>query len=350
MSQPSSDSLSEWMAYYLEVAVQGVRSTAVTEKVRLHLRRFQQFFEARYGQERLSSWVKRDSQAWQQSLAAQGLAPATINNHMASLSAFGTWLAVHQPHGLSMGDPTKGITELGLAPLEPRSLSEAQVQSLKNLCDRLLPFYRAKGRQWSKKKGEAPLRATARPWRDRAIVFVLLSTGLRREELVQLDLSQVSPHGPDELRQARRARIHKVRGKGKSQRDIFLSQDARHALADYLEKEHPQDALGLENPPLFLSASQVASRHGNGRLAPRSINTILEQIGRWHDAEIMDESRHLSPLRPHDLRHTFAFMLARVTGADAFELERRLGHRSRRYIQRYTNPPEEVAAEYIEAF
>jgi hypothetical protein len=39
-----------------------------------------------------------------------------------------------------------------------------------------------------------------------------------------------------------------------------------------------------------------------------------------------------------------------VTGADAYELERRLGHRSQRYIQRYTNPPAPVAARYIEEF
>jgi integrase len=63
-----------------------------------------------------------------------------------------------------------------------------------------------------------------------------------------------------------------------------------------------------------------------------------------------DPGRHISPLRPHDLRHTFAFQLARATGADAYELERRLGHRSQRYIQRYTNPPADVAARYIEEF
>jgi integrase len=63
-----------------------------------------------------------------------------------------------------------------------------------------------------------------------------------------------------------------------------------------------------------------------------------------------DPQRYISPLRPHDLRHTFAFQLARATGADAYELERRLGHRSQRYIQRYTNPPEAVAAAYVETF
>ena len=80
------------------------------------------------------------------------------------------------------------------------------------------------------------------------------------------------------------------------------------------------------------------------------INHLLARIGRWHDAELSDPARHISPLRPHDLRHTFAYRLAQVTGADAYELERRLGHRSQRYIQRYTNPPEDVAATYVEEF
>ena len=65
---------------------------------------------------------------------------------------------------------------------------------------------------------------------------------------------------------------------------------------------------------------------------------------------MVEPRRKISPLRPHDLRHTFAFQLATVTGADAYELERRLGHRSQRYIQRYTNPPEAVAARYVEEF
>ncbi len=94
----------------------------------------------------------------------------------------------------------------------------------------------------------------------------------------------------------------------------------------------------------------MPSRTEDGRLSVRAINRILAQIGRRHDAEQVDPARHISPLCPHDLRHTFAFQLAKVTGADAYELERRLGHRSQRYIQRYTNPPEDVAATYVEDF
>ena len=296
--------------------------------------------------------MKRDVVAWQKYLQAEELAASTINNHLASLSGFATWVDAQDKTVFVMGDPSKGVSDLPLPPLEPRALTGDQIQSLKNLCDRLLPFYRSKGRKWLLSDEEAPLRAKARPWRDRAIIFVLLSTGLRREELVNINLSQLSPNDVADLRQARRAQINGVVGKGKTQRDVFLSRDARHALADYLGKEHSSDITTEteEETPLFLVAIEAVPRRADGRLSPRSVNNILEKIGKWHDADIKDEMRHISPLRPHDLRHTFAFQLAQATGADSYELERRLGHQSQRYIQRYTNPPKDVAASYIEEF
>ena len=193
------------------------------------------------------------------------------------------------------------------------------------------------------------MQAHARPTRDRAIVYLLLSTGLRREEVIRLDLDQVDPQTPEALRTVHKAKITRVKGKGKTERTVFLSADGRSALADYLERERGRDATAGQ-AALFLTASSIAVRASDGRLSLRAFNHILEQIGRWHDAEQRDPIRHISPLRPHDLRHTFAFQLAKVTGADAYELERRLGHRSQRYIQRYTNPPEQVAANYVESF
>jgi integrase len=183
--------------------------------------------------------------------------------------------------------------------------------------------------------------------RDRSIVFTLLSTGLRREEIVNLNISQVVPNTPEELYNARKAKIENIKGKGKTERIVFLSADARISLADYIAKERIKDAT-QDSAPLFLSPNDIPVRSQDGRLSPRSINLILEQIGKWHDSEVRDMERKISPLRPHDLRHTFAFQLSTITGADAYELERRLGHRSQRYIQRYTNPPEDIAAGYVE--
>lgn len=343
------DTLTAWSDAYQQLVLHGVRSLAVERKIILHLQRFRGFLAERYGHEQLSSCVRRDVQAWLLSLADdQHLAASTINNHLASLSGFTSWVHAQAPRLFALGNPAKGIGELPLPPLEPRALSDDQVRALKSVCDRLPRLYQVRGRVWAD-ASMVPQHAARRPLRDRAIIFVLLSTGLRREELTRLTLAQVEPNTPEALRSARRARIMRVRGKGKSERVVFLSADARAALADYLEHERPDDA-SPESDALFLSAQSLPARAPDGHLTPRAINRIVVQIGRYHDSEIRDPARHLGTLTPHMLRHTFAFRLAQETGADPYELERRLGHRSQRYIQRYTNPPESVAAAYIEAF
>ena len=144
------DSLSDWVGRYLELAVVGVRSRTVAEKAALHLGRFVEFFQGAYGHDRISTLVRRDVQGWQRSLAEQDLAPSTVNNHLASLSAFTTWVDAYEPGVFPTGDPAKGIKELRLPPLEPRALSEAQVRSLKNVCDRLERFHGLRGREWKK--------------------------------------------------------------------------------------------------------------------------------------------------------------------------------------------------------
>lgn len=341
------DSLQAWADRYLALAVTGVRSEEVAAKIDLHLGRFRGFYVDGYGHDRISTVGRRDVVTWQRDLLdEQELAASTVNNHLASLSGFASWVAAQAPGTFASGDPTAGVSSLPLPPLEPRALTVDQVRSLKNLCDRLDGFAVHKGRHHD--TGGRRRHAHARPWRDRAIIYVLLSTGLRRQELVDLDLAQLRPAAPDRLRVARRARLVDVAGKNKSRRTVFLSADARTALADYLEHERPDD-VDEQSEALVLSASSIASRRPGGRLSRRSVNTILERIGRLHDAEYSDAARHVSPLRPHDLRHTFAFNLAEATDADAYELERRLGHRSQRYIARYTNPPEDIAAGYVEA-
>jgi site-specific recombinase XerD len=140
------EALSAWVTRYLTLAVVGVRSEEVADKIALHLERFATFFKDAYGHERIRNVLKRDVLAWQRSLSDQGLAPATVNNHLASLSGFTTWVHAQAPHLFTIGDPAKGISELGLPPLEPRTLSPEQVRSLKSVCDRLERFHQLRGR------------------------------------------------------------------------------------------------------------------------------------------------------------------------------------------------------------
>ena len=210
------DSLAAWIERYLTLAVVGVRSEEVIKKVTLHLQRFVAFYKEGYGHDRITIVLKRDVLAWQQDLVTRGLAAATVNSHLASLSGFTTWVHAQAPRTFPVGDPAKGIGELGLPPLEPRTLRPDQVRSLKNVCDRLPRLTQMKGRRWARPRdgSSPPVRERARPLRDRAIVYILLSTGLRREELTRLDLDQLVPSAPVELRTARQARITRVQGKG----------------------------------------------------------------------------------------------------------------------------------------
>jgi integrase len=179
-----------WAARYEQLALTGVRSREVTERIALHLHRFAEYREATYGHQRLGTVVRRAAVGWRDSLVSSGLGPSTINNHLASLAGFCGWVAAQAREALPGGNPTSGVRTLALAPLEPRALTAAQVRSLKSVVDRLERFHARKGRRNDRVRA---LHGHARAMRDRAIVYVLLSTGLRREELVTLDVTQGQP-------------------------------------------------------------------------------------------------------------------------------------------------------------
>ena len=115
-ADPPTDSLDAWFRHYQQLAITGVRSIAVAQKIALHLGRFRAFFLDSYRHERITACLRRDVQAWQQALIAQGLAAATINNHLASLSACTTWIHAQAPNLFLTGDPAKGVGDLGLPP------------------------------------------------------------------------------------------------------------------------------------------------------------------------------------------------------------------------------------------
>src|SRR5204863_1825452 len=118
-----------------------------------------------------------------------------------------------------------------LPELEPQTLDKDHVQLLKSVCERLPGFYESQGKRYQKQRRtgkitDVRLHTHARPYRDRAIISVFLSTGLRREELVLVNLDQIEPRQPSQLREVRRARMMHVHGKGKTIRTLWLSADA----------------------------------------------------------------------------------------------------------------------------
>src|SRR5436190_4859617 len=97
------ESLSAWITRYLTLAVIGVRSEEVADKIALHLQRFATFYKDAYGHERIRNVLKRDVLAWQRALSDDDLAPATVNNHLASVSGFTTWTHAQAPRLFAIG-------------------------------------------------------------------------------------------------------------------------------------------------------------------------------------------------------------------------------------------------------
>ncbi|WP_163860354.1 tyrosine-type recombinase/integrase [Paenibacillus elgii] len=349
---PEEDHLKFWLEEYLGHLEEEDRPNQELKKTRRMLQRFVNQQMERYSHDKVTAVVTRDVNAWLAKLYEKkehggfGFAPSYVNGHQIALSAFIKWLQIRVPH-LMKENPMKGAQGIHYYPEpEGRALLPQQILSLKNICDRLEYFHLKTDRR--RMRGLTELKSNARPLRDRAIVYVGLSTGLRRHELVMIDLDQVVPNDPEKLRVARGAKIVRVRGKRKTERTVFLSADARAALADYLEKERPMDSTS-ETTAVFLSAIGTVKRKPDGQMHPRSINKILEQIGLWHDAELADSSRHISPLKPHDLRHSCASELRRnnseMTDEDIMQL---MGWRDKQQIPRYTRAKEELIASFVE--
>lgn len=164
--------------------------------------------------------------------------------------------------------------------------------------------------------------------RDRAILELLFSSGLRVSELVNLNRGHVNT----------KRREFMVRGKGQKDRPVFVSKSAAGRVDDYL-------ATRIDNlPPLFLSYSRnnVASMTGDyRRLTARSIQRMINKYAR-----LAGITKHVSP---HTMRHSFATDLL-MNGADLRSVQSMLGHANIATTQVYTHVTDEHLRDVHERF
>jgi site-specific recombinase XerD len=164
--------------------------------------------------------------------------------------------------------------------------------------------------------------------RDRAIVELLFSSGLRVSELVNLNRDHVNT----------KRREFMVRGKGQKDRPVFIGEAAAERVKDYL-------AARLDNlPPLFLSYSRNNTISNGGdyrRLTARSVQRIINKY-----AKLAGITKHVSP---HTMRHSFATDLL-MNGADIRSVQSMLGHSNISTTQVYTHVTDEHLREIYEKF
>jgi site-specific recombinase XerD len=230
------------------------------------LRMLREYLESRLGRVPSPDEITRE-QIIQFGVSLRGAAPLTLRRKYACISSFFGFL---QDMGYATSNPARRLPLPKVSQPVPVCLTEEMAQAL--------------------------IAAADKPW-YKALVVLLLSTGIRRSEAVSITLDDLDLDNRQVL----------IRGKGDKQRVVPLTEQAVEAIQAYLPYR-----TKTEDHHLFVSAN------GGHRLHGRVVNAMLTTTIRKAGLEGQG-------ITPHKLRHTFATHLIR-NGVDVRTVQELLGH------------------------
>lgn len=211
-------------------------------------------------------------------LLRKRLAPKTINCHLISIRRFYDYLRLEEDFDIA--NPVRKGCHLRQPRPLPKHLKDDEVKRLLSVVDNL---------------------------RDRAIIMVMLRSGLRVGEVVNLTLSDFDWS-------QRRLYIHN--GKGGKDRVVYISPDTYHALSDY-----------IENRPSCRAKKLFLVERGRYKNKPISIRGVQKRMEAYAKIAGLNASCH-------HLRHTMATQLLNAD-ADLVTIQDLLGHSRIKTTQRY---------------
>jgi len=295
------DYLTEFLEY---LEIEKNRSQQTVRNYDFYLRRFVTWFGENKKPNEVEAENVRQFRLWLNRLAdvhGEPLKKNTQNYHLIALRSFLKYLS------------KRDITTLAPEKIELMRMPDREVSFLEgNDLNRIL---------------EMPLKINTEEgselikYRDKAILELLFSTGLRVSELSKLKKDSVNLKKEE----------FTVLGKGRKSRVVFLSEQARYYLQKYLEKRTDP------NPFLFIShdkrtgKSKAKNQKGDNldqSLTQRSVQRLVQKYAK--------AAGITKPVTPHTMRHSFATDLLQ-NGADIRSVQTMLGHSSITTTQIYTH-------------
>jgi integrase/recombinase XerD len=225
-----------------------------------------------------------DLERYTKDLKDKGKSPATISRSIASMHRF---FEFAMKEGRIFHDPSESLKAPKVIKKAPEVLNETEIKKLLEVPDT------------DKSKG----------LRDKAMLEMLVCTGLRVSELISLRLADVD------------LRKKTVSVTGTNGRTVPLDRRVVKTVSAYLDKSRPEMAAGEVDDTLFVSCNgEKMTRQGFWKL--------LRKYGR--------EAGLSMELTPHTLRHSFAVNALR-RGEDVHEVQSILGHRDISSVNEYSS-------------
>ncbi|MFZ2189290.1 MAG: site-specific tyrosine recombinase/integron integrase [Candidatus Magasanikiibacteriota bacterium] len=311
-----SKTLQNYLREFLEhLEIEKNRSDKTIQNYDFYLSRFLDWFGANKDPEKIMAEDVRQYRLWLNRLVdihGEPLKKNTQNYHLIALRSFLKYMAKRDVDTLAS-------EKIELMKMPDREVSFLEGSDLNRLLEAPISLNQTKDGN-EKTAGTT----TLIKYRDKAILEMLFSTGLRVSELIKLKKDNVNL-GKEEFT---------VTGKGRKTRVVFLSEQAKYWLKKYLETRKDM------NPFLFISHDKRTGKGGNMKikgkkmesadepLTPRSVQRLVQKYARA--AGITKE------VTPHTLRHSYATDLLQ-NGADIRSVQTMLGHSSITTTQIYTH-------------
>ncbi|MDD4607395.1 MAG: tyrosine-type recombinase/integrase [Patescibacteria group bacterium] len=309
MSTQLKNLLQEFLEYQ---EIEKGNSLKTVRNYKAYLRRFLKWAKVNQPQEITANLVKQ-YRLWlnrQNNQRGENLKKNTQNYHLIALRSFLKYLAKNNVECLNPD-------QIELAKTPQRKVEFLEGSDLENLLSAPLKIKISENDKTIQNDQLIQLR-------DKAILELLFSTGLRVSELSYLKKEDINLKKEE----------FTVVGKGNKLRVVFLSNQAKYYLKLYLEKR------GDVEPWLFIRHDK-AGKNESKNLTPRSIQRLVKKY-----AKIAGLTKKITT---HTLRHSFATDLL-INGADIRSVQSLLGHASITTTQIYTHITDQQLREVYKAF